>query len=1033
MKTILNVRLILALLAFVAPQVGRSTVFFTDNFSSSTINMTSTPGGTATASYTSYDLASSKNADTSTIGPNLFSLHLASATSSGIMEAQALFTSSAVVLTAPGDYIDLQLVFTNSQGTLFQGNKSPFMIGLYDSGSSPGNPNPPVAGTLGNAGLGVAGNTTGNCASWIGYVGQIFSQAGSIIATRPMQTGTTSQNQDLLGDNLSSSSTYAGGTTLATTTSSPTLTIATNTPYTVDFNITLDPAGSGNLIITNILYSGVGTGGSQIISNSATATGSSLYTAAFDGVAVGAFSHNNSVNPQMDIASITITGRSTPPDSPPTIVTQPTPVQVATGGSCAFYVQADGFDVTYQWHRDGTNITDGGNISGSTSSLLVISPAGSGDVFSGANGYYATVTGSGPYTTNTTTNSLSLISPASLVWSGSDTTWDVDNTAGWLNGDTPAVFNYGDAVTFNDIGSGLPVTLNGPYLSASSVTVDSTQLYTFTGTGSIAGPGNLIYTGSGQLTLDNANTYTGGTLISNSEAYLYLEDYAGLGSGPVTLGEAGGEMEIEAEGASGVGINGDIIVADDFTIIADNSGNYGAVFLGDLSGTANKTLSIVQGSGNTAQTRVRVYGSDTVYNANLDLANDILFAPYQTTGTETYNGVISDAGAVMQKASTITYLNGQNTYSGGTYVPQGSLGLGSSSIGNITSGPIGTGPLYLAPDSTTTTTGTGQVFASSGAVTIANPIEYPTGTNNLTLIVGGSNSLTFSGPYQLNGQDGITTNTFTSRNFEVTNTALTTLAGVISDGGKGYGLNITGPGVLALANTETYTGATTVSNATLQVDGSLAAASSVTVNSNGFLSGMGTIGGAVTVQAGGGLTPGDQGAIGTLTINNTVTLQAGSSNSVTINATANTHDLVVVSSIVYGGTLTVTNLSGTPSVGATYTVFSAGTKSGSFSTVAGSPGPGLGWSFNSSTGVLTVVGSVNTSPTSIGYSVSVSGGVTNLALSWPADHTGWTLQSATNLANPNWTAVGGSTATNAVSVSVTSNPADVFYRLVYIP
>ena len=47
--------------------------------------------------------------------------------------------------------------------------------------------------------------------------------------------------------------------------------------------------------------------------------------------------------------------------------------------------------------------------------------------------------------------------------------------------------------------------------------------------------------------------------------------------------------------------------------------------------------------------------------------------------------------------------------------------------------------------------------------------------------------------------------------FQVDNTALTTLSGVISDGGLGVGLTKTGTNVLALNNTETYTGPTTVS------------------------------------------------------------------------------------------------------------------------------------------------------------------------------------------------------------------------------
>ena len=55
-------------------------------------------------------------------------------------------------------------------------------------------------------------------------------------------------------------------------------------------------------------------------------------------------------------------------------------------------------------------------------------------------------------------------------------------------------FNFGDPVTFNDVGFGGFVTLTGPYLSAASVTVTGRYAYTFlaSSTGSFAGPGGLF-------------------------------------------------------------------------------------------------------------------------------------------------------------------------------------------------------------------------------------------------------------------------------------------------------------------------------------------------------------------------------------------------------------------------------------------------------------------------------------------------------------------------------------------------------------
>jgi len=64
---------------------------------------------------------------------------------------------------------------------------------------------------------------------------------------------------------------------------------------------------------------------------------------------------------------------------------------------------------------------------------------------------------------------------------------------------------------------------------------------------------------------------------------------------------------------------------------------------------------------------------------------------------------------------------------------------------------------------------------------------------------------------------------------------------VISDGGQNFGLIKTGNGILDITATETYTGSTAVSNGTLRVNGSLNAASTVTVVTNATLGGNGTI------------------------------------------------------------------------------------------------------------------------------------------------------------------------------------------------
>jgi autotransporter-associated beta strand protein len=1020
-----------AFLLAAAPLAAQAqTTFFSDNFThGSTTNGLSIPGGTPTASSTSYDFASSKNCTASTIGANLLHCVLNSATTSGYWEAQALFAmpSNAVSLNAPGDYIELAIVFTNSLGTLANGVSSELWVGLYNSGAGPGATNPPVAGSLANAGLTTTSGSayaTGNCQPWAGYACKIFSGAGSRVNTRPVQNGagSSSANQELLGANVSGG-TYnnPGASTLATGTSQ-TFTLATNIAHTLTLRITLDPAGSGNLIISNAISNASG-----LVLTNATSTATVLATA-FDGLAFGALNKTGSANPGMDVASISITGISSPP-VPPVLNCQPANALVTTGGSCAFSVCATGNALTYRWHRNGTNLVNGGNISGATSSMLVISSASAADVLSGANGYYATVTGAGDLSTNSTTASLSLVAATNLIWSAGSSIWDVATNASWQDaaGHTGLAFTFGDAVTFDDVGGGGMVTLASPYLSAASVTVNhSSAFYTFGGSGSFAGPGKLLYTGAGLLTISNANTYTGGTLISNATANLRLANLNGLGNGPITLAQAGGQIEIIPTASSGTGINADWNVADDFTLVVDSVNNaFGVVLNGNLSGTAGKTLTINHGSAGsgTNQTRIRVSGISTVFDANLALNDStFLWACYQGSGSHTYNGVISGTGAYMQKSAT-TYLNGLNTYSGGTTPASGTIGLGIDSVGNpVTSGPIGTGPLYLLNDSTTSLTGSGTILAWGGPRTIANLIQCPTGSNNLTLIIGGTNTLTLSGAFSLQGNDG--GGAGTNRIIQTDNTGLSTISGVISDGGVGAGLTKTGTNVLALTAANTYAGPTTVSAGTLQVNGQLGAGA-VNVGTNATLAGTGTIGGSVTVSNGAAIAPGTTG-IGTLTINGGLTI-AGNMR-VDVDATGSTSDkLSVAGTLANTGTgiVTVNNVGGALPAGTTFTLFNKPLTNGNLMTVMGA---GANWTNKLAVdGTIEVLSAIPTTGTNISY--SFSGGT--LTLSWPANYLGWTLQSnAVSVTSAtNWFDVPNSTAVTSIALPVNPARASVFFRM----
>jgi hypothetical protein len=67
--------------------------------------------------------------------------------------------------------------------------------------------------------------------------------------------------------------------------------------------------------------------------------------------------------------------------TPPVITTQPTNQAVLQGGTAMFNVSATGgLPLFYQWKDNGTNLTDGGNISGSTNTNLIVSNVSAADV-----------------------------------------------------------------------------------------------------------------------------------------------------------------------------------------------------------------------------------------------------------------------------------------------------------------------------------------------------------------------------------------------------------------------------------------------------------------------------------------------------------------------------------------------------------------------------------------------------------------------------------------------------------------------------
>jgi autotransporter-associated beta strand protein len=334
-------------------------------------------------------------------------------------------------------------------------------------------------------------------------------------------------------------------------------------------------------------------------------------------------------------------------------------------------------------------------------------------------------------------------------------------------------------------------------------------------------------------------------------------------------------------------------------------------------------------------------------------------------------------------------LSGSNTYSMGTQVSAGTLQLANSQT------PLGSGP-----------------------------VEYA-GNGTLQAVVGTSLANSFS----IDSGVTLTVDTLTNS---------LTIWGAITNAGN---LVKNGAGMLALAGADTYTGTTTVSNGTLQVDGSLGATALVVANT-ATLAGAGVLATAPTLQSGSTLAPGDSG-IGTLTINTSLTLASSTVMELSKSGSTLNNDVItVIGTLTCGGALTVTNIgSGVLANGDSFKLFNAGAFAAAFaSTNLPVLTSGLAWNttnltVNGTIAVISTGGGVNTTPTNI--VATVSGG-TNLMLTWPFDHTGWRLLAQTNnLANGissntnDWGTVSGSAGTNLVNIPIITTNKSGFFRLVY--
>jgi len=480
----------------------------------------------------------------------------------------------------------------------------------------------------------------------------------------------------------------------------------------------------------------------------------------------------------------------------------------------------------------------------------------------------------------------------------------------------------------------------------------------------ISGSGSLAKLGSGTLTFNNANSYTGGTTLSQ------------------------GNFQVNNNSAFGSG-----------TIAANSGTNTALIQLGNgitLTNAVNATtvnagvaLGFIMVSDNTSAT----FSGPITFNANA--ASGGHFAGPPTSGLLTISGPVTSGST-----NVLLVRLGNVRFSGGGSYPELQVRANTTSLGANNGLATNTAIDIAGNGSTTVPTvldvnGFNQTLG--GLKNVVAPANVAWVTNSaatlktLTLNLGTTN---FSYGGSIIGPIALTLNSGTQTLAKSGASALNGLFAYTGNTLLNGGTLVLGSG-MTLPNTPLISvGASAVLNVS---------ASGLMVGSAQTLTGNGTVLGNLTVN--GTLVPG--AGIGILTCSNNVNLQPGSTTAMQINQSLGTNSqLVCAGAMTFGGTLNVTNLGGALTAGNSFKIFSAASFAGSFSALNLPPlGPGLAWNTSALTnGVLSVV--LGTVAPQFGQ-VSLAG--TNLLMSGSGGAAGYfySVLAATNLITPltNWSLI----------------------------
>lgn len=647
-----------------------------------------------------------------------------------------------------------------------------------------------------------------------------------------------------------------------------------------------------------------------------------------------------------------------------------------------------------------------GNLNGSLANLSLTGIAGSLSNNAALKAIYVVVQGTR--------------APTNVKWLGgiAGNAWDTASSSNWMNFDTGIrdIFVSGDAVAFDFAGAANPVVnIVGSVAPSYLLVTTSAPDYTFTGSGSIDGSGNLVKTNSASLSILTTNGYLGSTLVTGGT--LEVIRLANGGS-PSSIGAASSDpANLNCNGIAlrylgpSAGTDRGAILTGPVTIdIATNSSRLAAS--GVLTGSGGL---VKAGPGALALGNANSYAGGTIIsNGVLELNN---VAAVTNTGVTNFSSTLRIATGSTATLTNVLNFNGActvdlNNTPGDVHLTGAWSGNATVNVINqqnasrtFTVGGNGDGGGHILNFFGTIAMGTNAGFLRFNDAANFNfgstnvTIDLGTGTANFLVRNGGITvdvGAISGGPGtkvtgRASGSSGTVVYSVGGKNLS------TTFAGTITNGNNSTAITKVGTGTWTLSGTNSYSGVTVISNGVLALSGSgsLTVTPSITVVSNAFLdvsartdgaltlnsgqtlNGDGAIRGSVIASSGSTVDPGPApGVISTFTITNALQFQSGSALNMDLDwyqfLGFGTNDLITgLASVTYGGTLNL-NIDSIET-NSVFKLFSANSYSGAFDAINPPfpPFTGLMWD----TGSLTVDGTLRLTVLRPRItSVSVSGG-----------------------------------------------------------